>query len=308
MKMIRLLLAAVLALLPAAAFAEAPLAPDARFSVVVEGAGPDVILIPGLASPRDVWDGVRPSLRARYRLHLVQLRGFGEPAGPNAEGPVLAPFVEALAAYIRDHHLRRPAIVGHSLGGLSALMLGARHPELPGRILVVDALPFIGTLFDPNATVASITPRATQLRDMIAGQAASVQPVFDAPAPDCAAPGADPGTGGMTGSMSNSPAGRCLVAHWSRRADLRVVGLAMYDDMVTDMRPELGRITAPVTLLYPQDDRAGPAEQVRALYAGAYQGTPHLTLVPVPGSFHFIMLDQPERFRAALEAFLAGPQ
>jgi pimeloyl-ACP methyl ester carboxylesterase len=133
-----------------------------------------------------------------------------------------------------------------------------------------------------------------------------VTPAFDAPAPDCAAPGADPGTTGMTGGMSNSPAGRCLVADWTRRSDLRVVARAMYDDMVTDLRPALQRIAAPVTLLYPQDDRVVSADAARTLYAGAYQGTPHLRLVAVPGSFHFIMLDQPERFRAAVEAFLAG--
>lgn len=306
--MLKVLLAELLALLPAAALAQTPPAPEARFSVVVEGAGPDVILIPGLSSPREVWDGVRAGLRAHHRIHLIQIRGFGEPAGPNAEGPVLAPFVEALAAYIRDNHLSRPAIVGHSLGGLSALMIGARHPDLAGRILIVDALPFIGTLFDPDATVASITPQATQMRAALVAQAGQAQPAFDAPTPDCAAPGADPGTGGMTGRMSSSPAGRCLVAYWGRRSDLRVVGRAMYDDMVTDLRPELARVTVPVTLLYPQDDRMAPAAQIRAVYEGAYRGTPHLTLVAIPGSFHFIMLDQPERFRAALEAFLAAPE
>jgi pimeloyl-ACP methyl ester carboxylesterase len=304
--MLKVLLAALLAFLPVSAFAQAPLSPNARFSVIVEGTGPDVILIPGLSSPRDVWDGVRTGLRAHHRVHLIQIRGFGEPAGPNAQGPVLEPFVEALAAYIGDNHLNHPAIVGHSLGGLSALMLGARHPALPGRIMIVDALPFIGMLFSPDATVAAVTPQAAAVREGLVERAAEVPPEFDRPAPDCAAPGADPGADPQAQSLSNSTVGRCLVAHWVRRADLRVVGQAMYDDFVTDVRPELSRITAPITLLYPQDDRAAPAEQARALYADAYVGTPHLTLVAVPGSFHFIMLDQPERFRAALDAFLAA--
>lgn len=306
--MLRPLLAALVALLlPVAAFAQTPLAPTARFSVIVEGSGPDVILIPGLSSPREVWDGVRASLRAHHRIHLIQIRGFGEPAGPNAEGPVLEPFVAALAAYISDNRLERPAIVGHSLGGLAALMLGARHPALPGRIMIVDALPFIGALFSPDATVAAVTPQAAQIREGLVEQAALAPPEFDRPAPDCAAPAADPGPDRQAENLSNSAVGRCLVAYWVRRADLRVVGQAMYDDFVTDMRPELARITAPVTLLYPQDDRVMPPAQAEALYAGAYRGTPRLTLVQVPGSYHFIMLDQPERFRTALEAFLAGP-
>ncbi|HTU13245.1 MAG TPA: alpha/beta hydrolase [Allosphingosinicella sp.] len=304
--MLRILLAALFALLPAAAFAQAPAAPAARFSVIVEGSGPDVILIPGLSTPRDVWDGVRPALRARYRLHLIQLRGFGEPAGPNATGPVLEPFVAALAAYIADNRLARPAVIGHGLGGLGALLLGARRPDLPGRIMVVDALPFIGAMAGPEATVESVTPLAEQIRDGLVEQAATTPPEFDRPAPDCAAPDADPGENQQAERLSGRPAGRCLVAHWVRRSDLRVVGQARYDAFVTDLRPALARIAAPVTLVYPQDDGAMPAGEAEALYRGAYAGAARLTLVAVPDSQHFIMLDQPERFRAALEAFLAG--
>ena len=40
------------------------------------------------------------------------------------------------------------------------------------------------------------------------------------------------------------------------KSDPRVVAQALFDDMTTDMRPELSKISAPVTLLYAQDDRA----------------------------------------------------
>jgi uncharacterized membrane protein len=41
-----------------------------RISVVTRGSGPDVILIPGLISHRDVWAGVADQLDDRSRLHL----------------------------------------------------------------------------------------------------------------------------------------------------------------------------------------------------------------------------------------------
>ncbi len=44
-----------------------------RISVKVEGTGPDVILIPGLASSREVWAGLASTLRQQHRLHLVQV-------------------------------------------------------------------------------------------------------------------------------------------------------------------------------------------------------------------------------------------
>ena len=85
-----------------------------RFSVVTVGRGPDIILIPGLSSPRAVWLATAERLKATHRVHLIQLKGFGEPAGANASGPVLQPFVDELGAYIVDRKLKRPAVVGHS--------------------------------------------------------------------------------------------------------------------------------------------------------------------------------------------------
>src|SRR5688500_6296354 len=105
----------------------APFQPT-RFSVQVEGSGPDVILIPGLTAGRDVW---QPTARALpgYRYHLIQVSGFaGEPARGNAQGAVVTPLADEIARYIVDRRLERPAIVGHSMGGTVAMLIGARRP------------------------------------------------------------------------------------------------------------------------------------------------------------------------------------
>ena len=125
-----------------AAGAEAPILQGKRFTVQVVGDGPDVVLIPGLSTSRSVWDGTVKALDGKYRLHLVQIRGFGDDAGVNSEGPVLEPFVAELADYIDDEITNKgraaPAIIGHSLGGLTALMIGARYPQLAGRLMIVE--------------------------------------------------------------------------------------------------------------------------------------------------------------------------
>ncbi len=87
-------------------------------------------------------------------------------------------------------------------------------------------------------------------------------------------------------------------------SDLNVVGQALYDDMVTDMTPRLKDIKAPVTMLYPQDDRLLTAAMAARIYGDAYAGLPGVKLVPITGSYHFIMQDQPAKFAAALDAFL----
>lgn len=292
------------AALPLSAGIAAPTAPatapaPTRFSVTVEGDGPDVIFIPGLSSTRDVWTASVGQLRASHRLHLVQLKGFGEPAGPNASGPVLKPFVDELAAYLRTLP-GKPAVVGHSMGGLAALMLAADHPGVAGKLLIVDAFPFIGPVFGA-ADVAAIKPRAEQMRAMIVGQADKVTPDFKTRA-DC--PDTLPAPAIPDGNMTNSAVGACMMRHGAMASDLRVVAQAMYDDMVTDLRPRLKDIAVPVTVLYPQDDRLLPAAQAEKLYAESYAGTSKLTLVSIAGSYHFIMQDQPARFRAALDRFL----
>jgi pimeloyl-ACP methyl ester carboxylesterase len=47
-----------------------------RITVTVRGQGPDVVLIPGLASSSAVWDATAAHLEGRYRLHIVQVAGF----------------------------------------------------------------------------------------------------------------------------------------------------------------------------------------------------------------------------------------
>lgn len=271
-----------------------------RFSVVVQGSGPDVILIPGLSSTRDVWAATAAQLRTSHRVHLVQLKGFGEPAGVNGTGPVLAPFVEELAGYIHSNGLKKPAIIGHSMGGLAALMVAADHPALPGKLLIVDAFPFIGPVFGA-ADVASVTPRAEQLRKMLLANASKVTPDFQTSA-NCDPAASAPAP--VTGNMTNSALGQCLMTYGAKSSDLRVVAQAMYDDMVTDMTPRLKDIAAPVTVLYPQDDRLITAPAAAKLYADSYAGTPKVQLRRIAGSYHFIMQDQPAAFAAAVDEFL----
>ncbi len=268
-------------------------------TILNEGQGPNVILIPGLSTPRAVWEATAARLKTKYRLHIVQIRGFGDDAGPNAAGPVLPTVVEDVRGFIEDCIVAQdrpaPAIIGHSMGGLTGLMVAAEAPDRVGRLMIVDALPFIGTLFGA-AGVDAIRPQAD-------GMAAMLRAQHGQPHPE--GPVTDPGPAGMVGSMSNTPAGRIAIAGWMRSADPRVTAQVLHDVMTTDMRPALPKVSAPVTLLYAQDDNAMPAERARATFEPQYAGTPHFKAQIIAGSRHFIMLDQPEVFAKAVDDFLA---
>jgi pimeloyl-ACP methyl ester carboxylesterase len=272
------------------ASASAPFASD-RISVEVRGEGPDVVLVPGLASSREVFARTAAELSTRQRVHLVQVSGFaGQPAGANGEGPVLAPLVDELARYIRARGLKQPAVIGHSMGGAAALMLAERHPELPGRLMIVDALPFFPLTMGAAMTPETVRPQADLARDTIA----AMSPEMFAAAQKV----------GML-RLVKDPAARERWGAASAASNPSVVARAMHELMTTDLRGEIGKVRAPLTVLYAWDAAYGrPVSVADTMYRDAYAGVPTAKLIRVDGSFHFIMDDQPERFAAAVEAFL----
>ncbi len=266
-------------------------APLDRIAVTVTGQGPDVILIPGLASSGAVWDATVKQLAANHRVHVVQVAGFaGASVGGNAEGPVFDPLVEAVDGYIKSAGLKSPAVIGHSMGGLTGLALARRHPEDLSRLMIVDSLPFYAVLFSPAATVEAVKPQAAAMRDgmtTMAPETFAAQQAMTMP------------------RLVKSPEGLKAALEWSRSSSQSVVARAMYDVLTTDLRGELASVTTPTTMLYPYDPVMGaPPATIDQTYVGAYATLKGVRLERIDGSFHFIMLDQPAAFAAAVERFL----
>ena len=288
--------AGVLLLVMPSRGAEAPMAAGfspTRFTVQDQGSvnKPDVILIPGLASSRAVWDVEAKFLAPNYRLHLVQIDGFaGAPAGANAAGPILPGVVEELHQYIVAGKLH-PVVIGHSLGGLITLMLAAAHPEDLKKIVIVDSLPFYGLVFDPNATVEAVAPQAKMIRDqmlaMPADQFATMQPAI------------------VKGMVKDEAGGKAVAAS-SIASDRAVLVNAMFEDLQTDIRPDMEKIKTPALLLYPVDASIPGIDlaKVDSLYKWAFAAMPNVKWVRVDDSRHFIMYDQPAKLDATVEEFL----
>ena len=286
-------LAAVALMLGAIALtASAQTTGPTRFTVVTEGAanGPALLLLPGLTSSRAVFDAEAKILAPTYRLYRVQINGFsGQPAGPNASGPLLHPVVEELHQYIVANKLH-PAVIGHSLGGLLGLMLADAHPEDVQKLLIVDSLPFYALVFSPSATVDEVKPQAVMMRDQVIA----------------ASPDAYAAQAAQTASyLVLDPDARKLVAASSIASDRTVMADAMYEDLTTDLRPRLANIKTPTTLLYPYDAAVAPdASKIDTVYTGAYASMPNVKIHRIDHSRHFIMYDQPAAFDAAVQTFL----
>ncbi|MBX3477969.1 MAG: alpha/beta hydrolase [Brevundimonas sp.] len=268
-----------------------------RFHVRVDGPEhpiSDIILIPGLSSSPEVWDRLTDALKDRYRIHRIHVQGFaGAPAMDNASGPILGAVAEDLARYIAEQGLNKPAVIGHSMGGTFGMMLAARHPDSIGKLMVVDMMPFVGVMFAPPGvapTVETVTPgveamhaRSQALSDeQYAAQVAAT-----------------------VGAMIKTEALRAGPLHDAATSDRTVSANAYRELMLTDLRAELPRITAPVEVLYVAFEFPGMTPEITdGIYQASFMSLPSAQLKRIDDSAHFIMLDQPERFEAEVNAFL----
>jgi pimeloyl-ACP methyl ester carboxylesterase len=223
-------------------------------------------------------------------VHLIQVAGFaGEPSRANATGPVLVPTAEAIDAYLVEQHLAPAVVIGHSLGGTMLIYLAEHHPADIREGMIVDSLPFYATLMaGPTATADGMKPIADKIR----ANSAPMDPAsYDQ----------------MIKSMVSAPADQAMIRAWGKASDGAVIANAIADDLTLDLRPDLPKITTKLVMLYPDYVPAGrPAGATAAMYSAAYASAPGIKLVQITNSLHFIMLDQPQQFETALDAFLAN--
>ena len=74
---------------------------------------------------------------ASHRVTALDLRGCGASDRP-AEGYDVPTLADDVAQFCREGGLSKPVVVGHSLGGMIAIELAARHPSLPAAVVAVD--------------------------------------------------------------------------------------------------------------------------------------------------------------------------
>ena len=217
----------------------------------------------------------------------------GAPTAGNAEGKVAAGVADGLAGYIQAQGLKSPAVMGHSMGGTIAMMLAARSPSLVGKLMVVDMFPNLAVAyFGPGQSPEAVAQRAAGFRAQIT----------DAPADAFKAMQEQV----ITGMVRTESARAAIVKH-SLDSDRQVSGRAMEELLTTDLTPELAKITAPTTVVFAWNSSMPvPAATFGGWYQGAYGPLKGAKVVRIDDAAHFVMIDQPAKFMAEVETFLAG--
>jgi pimeloyl-ACP methyl ester carboxylesterase len=141
----------------------------ARLDVASAGQGdPPFLFVHGLGCDRRSWTPQFEALQATHRCISVDLRGRGLSEALPPFDPLQA--TEDVAAVI-EHFAAAPAIVvGHSLGGLIALLLNSRHGDLVVGTVLVDP---------PLTAAASGRLAGMAARVRAEGLAATIGPMLD---------------------------------------------------------------------------------------------------------------------------------
>lgn len=107
-----------------------------KINYVEAGAGPNVILLHGLADDMTVWEQTIPALKAKYRVWAIDQIGFGQSDKPFINYRVSV-FVEFLDAFLKKAGIEKATLVGNSLGGWVAAAYAHAHPDRVEKLVLV---------------------------------------------------------------------------------------------------------------------------------------------------------------------------
>jgi len=257
------------------------------FDVKVIGKGQPILLIPGYSCSGAVWKETADHLKNNYQLHILTLAGF---AGVKPiQDPVLQTVHDQLIQYVKTNKLKKPMLIGHSLGAFMALWVSSSQPDLFGKIVCVDGVPFISALTKPETTVAALKDDPRFNKEAVINNFKSI--------PN------DNYVANMTQMMLyqvRDTARAKQIAEWSFASDRTTLGSTIVEMSLTDLRTDIAKIKSPVLIL---TSIFNTKENSEKIYNEQYAALQNKT-IKVANSKHFIMYDAPEWFYSAMDNFL----
>jgi pimeloyl-ACP methyl ester carboxylesterase len=115
-----------------------------KLSTLTMGEGPDLLLLHGLGGAKSSFYDTAAALSRRYRVHAIDLPGFGGSSKP-ANAPYGAPYAaRAVVGAMDALGIERAHIVGNSMGGRVAIEVGLERPDRVGGLaLLCPAVAFV---------------------------------------------------------------------------------------------------------------------------------------------------------------------
>jgi pimeloyl-ACP methyl ester carboxylesterase len=110
-----------------------------NLAVETVGSGPPLLILHGLFGSSSNWRSVARLLASTHTVLSVDLRNHG--TSPWADAMGYAEMADDVLQVCDRLRLKSPVVIGHSMGGKTAMALALRHPQRVGRLIVVDIAP-----------------------------------------------------------------------------------------------------------------------------------------------------------------------
>ncbi|PQA92445.1 alpha/beta hydrolase [Chryseobacterium shigense] len=244
-----------------------------------------IIFIPGFASSGEVWNETVAKFDKNFSCHVLTMKGFaGVPPLPDAR---FRDWEKGVADYLKDEHIEKPIIIGHSMGGgmALALALAADYPELVSKIVVVDALPCLAVLSDPNFKSKENNDCTATINALTAMNEEQFKQMQTTTIPRLVA---DP-------SMQET------VIDWSVKSD-RTTFAKMYCDFSnTDLREKIKTVQCPSLILL-----ESYFVNFKPAIESQYKNLKNADMRYATKGLHFIMYDDKEWYFQQLNNFLSS--
>jgi pimeloyl-ACP methyl ester carboxylesterase len=115
-----------------------------RISTLTMGEGPDLLLLHGLGATKASFFDTAAALSRAYRVHAIDLPGFGGSSKPATAPYGARSFAKAVVGTMDALGIARAHLVGNSMGGRVAIEVGLERPDRVGGIaLLSPAVAFV---------------------------------------------------------------------------------------------------------------------------------------------------------------------
>jgi 3-oxoadipate enol-lactonase len=239
-----------------------------------------VFFLHGIGGNRRHWDAQLAFFSARYRAAAWDARGYGD--SEDYEGPLQFSTFSADLVRVLDHlDADKAHVVGLSMGGRIARDFALRHPKRVRSLTLANTSPGFDALTADQVKAFLDARRAP----LLAGKSPAEL------APDLARK--------LAGPQAPRAAMDALVASISRLHKESYIK-TLEASVTQDLAAPVERLAVPTLVVTSEHDSLYPPQLARAM-AARIGGA---ELVEIPGAGHVSSLEQPERFNAALAAFL----
>ncbi len=103
------------------------------------GQGQPLIILHGLFGSSDNWFSHAKTFAPFFKVYLVDQRNHGQ--SPHSDEFNYKALTLDLEEFINEHAIEKPIILGHSMGGKTAMNFAVKNPDKLSDLIVVDIVP-----------------------------------------------------------------------------------------------------------------------------------------------------------------------